>query len=84
MVLCQVVEESQQRKMVQQFLDLLDEPFFSKQPLPSIPNLPPKAAAAPDPSQVCALQAPSDTEFCTERPHAHTSAAFLPRQTSLE
>ena len=48
----QVVEESQQREMVQQFLDLLDQPFFSKQPLPTIPNLPPKPAAAPDPSQV--------------------------------
>ncbi|KAK9789219.1 hypothetical protein WJX73_001120 [Symbiochloris irregularis] len=52
----QVVEESQQKEMVQQFLDLLDQPFFSKQPLPSIPNLPPKPAAAPDPSQIAPLE----------------------------
>lgn len=48
----QVIEESKQRQIVQQFLEMLD-PAFANNPLPAIPNLPPKPAPPPDPTQVC-------------------------------
>lgn len=47
----QVVDVSKQRQMVQEFLELVDTDFAG-QALPSIPNLPPKPAQAPDASQV--------------------------------
>lgn len=52
----QVLDVSRQRQMLQEFLELVDEDYAGK-PLPTIPNIPPKPAQAPDPSQVCCAQA---------------------------